>query len=181
MDDIIFLADTSEAIINHKKKIEAFLAERLNLRLNSTKTRLQRYDQGVRFVGNILYPYYSHKSTRTVKALRRRLKYFNHLLLAGPSQSRISYLDDQWRLWLSEHQAFDAQGRPTRVLLNRMLATINSYYGLLRHTNSYRIRKSMYLDEFGLLTRYFRPKNGQYTSMRIFPKRYGMTPPKEQV
>lgn len=177
MDDIVFLADSTDALIAHKMLIETFLAERLHLRLNPAKTRLQRSDQGIRFVGSILYAHYSHKNTRTVKALRRRLRYFNHLLQAGASGSRISHLDDRWRVWFVDNPAFDPRGRPTRALLDRMLATLNSYYGLLRHTNSYRIRKSLYCDEFGILKRYFRPKDGQYTAMRIFPKRYGMAPP----
>jgi hypothetical protein len=178
MDDIVFLADSTDALMAHKMRIETFLSDRLHLRLNPAKTRLQRHDQGIRFVGSILYPHYSHKSSRTLKALRRRLRYFNYLLQAGASGSRISHLDDRWRLWFANNPAFDPRGRPTRALLERMLATLNSYYGLLRHTNSFRIRKSMYCAEFGLLKRYFRPKNGQYTSMRISPKRYGMGPPK---
>lgn len=181
MDDIVFLADTRETLAQHKADIEAFLTDRLRVRLNPAKTRLQRYDQGIRFVGNILYPYHSHKSTQTVKALRRRLTYFNHVLAAGAAFRRIPHMDDHWRLWFSENIAFEDTGQPTRALLDRMLATLNSYYGLLRHTNSYQIRKTFYDKEFALLVRHFRPKNGQYTSMRIYPKRNRATIPKDWV
>jgi hypothetical protein len=90
-------------------------------------------------------------------------------------------MDDHWRLWFSENIAFEDTGQPTRALLDRMLATLNSYYGLLRHTNSYQIRKTFYDKEFALLVRHFRPKNGQYTSMRIYPKRNRATIPKDWV
>jgi hypothetical protein len=56
---------------------------------------------------------------------------------------------------------------PTAALLERMLATINSYYGVFSHANTWRLRQHIYHQELGSLQRFFLPDGPAYLHLRI--------------
>jgi len=56
---------------------------------------------------------------------------------------------------------------PSAALLQRMLATINSYYGVFRHANTLRLRKHIYHTELGPLKRFFLPDGPLYPHLKI--------------
>ena len=53
-------------------------------------------------------------------------------------------------------------------LLQNMMQVINSYYGTMGHANSYRLRRSLYLNQFHGLQKYFVPGAG-FTKMILRP------------
>ena len=72
-----------------------------------------------------------------------------------------------WQRWLSHHEALVAPGVPTQALLQRMLATLNSYYGVFKHAHTYRLRKHCYHQALGPLQRFFLPDGPDYRHLRI--------------
>jgi hypothetical protein len=72
-----------------------------------------------------------------------------------------------WHRWLANHVVFAAPGVPSTALLQRMLATINSYYGVFSHAHTYRLRKHIYQKELGPLKRLFLPYGASYQHLRI--------------
>ncbi len=53
------------------------------------------------------------------------------------------------------------------ALLRQMLATLNSYWGLMAHANHLRLRKYLYEHELGLLKPYFLPGDEKYRHLRL--------------
>jgi RNA-directed DNA polymerase len=72
VDDFILLSESREWLAATRREIEAFVAERLALRLNASKTILQPVSRGVDFVGQVVRPWRRHTRPRVVaEALRR--------------------------------------------------------------------------------------------------------------
>lgn len=80
VDDFCLLADDPATLLGWKAQIEAFLHERLRLTQHPHKVVLQRSAQGVDFLGQIVFPHHSLMRQRSVRALRKRIRYFWHLL-----------------------------------------------------------------------------------------------------
>lgn len=80
VDDFCLLADDPATLLGWKAQIEAFLRERLHLTLHPHKVVLQRCTQGLDFLGQIVFPHHSLMRQRSVRALRKRIRYFWHLL-----------------------------------------------------------------------------------------------------
>jgi hypothetical protein len=104
---------------------------------------------------------------RAIKALRRRLYFYNHLVdprnfphFNPPPNNR--YGRDV------RSGAIRAPMLPTLGLLQNMMQVINSYYGTMSHANSYCLRRSLYLNQFHGLQKYFVPGAG-FTKMILRP------------
>jgi hypothetical protein len=48
-----------------------------------------------------------------------------------------------------------------------MLSTINSYFGVLKHANTYRLRKHIYHKQLGVSEKYFIPADASYSHLEI--------------
>ena len=48
-----------------------------------------------------------------------------------------------------------------------MLSTINAYYGIFMHANTYQLRQRIYHQELKGLRKYFRPDGPGYQHLRI--------------
>jgi len=73
-----------------------------------------------------------------------------------------------WTQWLMLHQLTPPLA-PHPLVLKRMLATLNSYYGQLIHANSYHLRRKIYHEMLGPIKRYFLPTDASYGALRIKP------------
>ena len=69
--------------------------------------------------------------------------------------------------WLDNHQALLAPGVPSPALLQRMASTLNSYYGVFSHSDTYKLRKHIYQKELGPLKRFFWPAGPNYPHLRV--------------
>ena len=56
---------------------------------------------------------------------------------------------------------------PSPALLQRILATINSYYGVFSHAKTYRLRKHIYEKELGPLKQFFLPDSAAYHHLKL--------------
>ena len=171
VDDFVLLADDPQTLLVWKTRIEKFLLQRLQLQLHPDKTVLQRSHQGVDFLGSIVYPNHRLTRQRSVRALNARLAWFR-LLIFGRDHRNATIApptppSGNWQRWLSNHQALVKPGVPTAALLERMLATINSYYGVFSHGNTWRLRQHIYHKELGPLQRFFLPDGSGYLHLLI--------------
>ncbi|MBT4761912.1 MAG: reverse transcriptase [Bdellovibrionaceae bacterium] len=114
VDDFIILNDSPDYLNDCFKRSEEFLVERLKIELHPFKKRLRTIDQGVDFVGYFHKPYRRYTRKRTVN----RLKSVAHQ-------------------WNTSSNAFSENN------LKDFRASMNSYYGLLRQSSSYNLRKNL--------------------------------------
>jgi RNA-directed DNA polymerase len=103
---------------------------------------------------------------RSVRALRKRINWFNQLIF-GDNGKCSNFATGSWAIWLQNHQAFIAPHVPTPALLQRILSTLNSYYGLFSHANAYSLRKHLYQHELGQMKRFFLPAGADYRHLVI--------------
>ncbi|MGQ4870060.1 RNA-directed DNA polymerase, partial [Aeromonas caviae] len=101
VDDIILLGPDVATLMAWKAQIECFLRERLALTLHPRKTVIQRCKQGADFLGAIVHPGHRLSRQRTVRALRRRISWFNQLL--GSPSHLPPPLSGHWHRWLANH------------------------------------------------------------------------------
>ncbi len=159
VDDFVLLHESAEQLHTWKSAIESFLADRLRLKLHPNKTLVQPIHRGCDFVGYVVRPHHIQVRRRTIRAMKRRLYFFNHLLdpggfphLSPPPQSRYgSYV---------RRGLISPPITPSLDLLQHMLQVINSYLGVMAHAQSYRIRRQLYLDHFHHLQNFFIPAQG---------------------
>lgn len=166
VDDFVILGENTTELLSHLKKIEDFLEKELKLKVHPKKTRLQHCSKGLDFLGFIVKKDYLLVRKRSVKALKRRLYFFNHLLdpkafprADAPSNFKIS-------TWYFKKKIVPPVN-PDILLLNKMLSVINSYYGIFSFANSFNLRKSLYEKHFHLLKKYFVPKDKSFKTLKI--------------
>nr|WP_162050461.1 RNA-directed DNA polymerase [Fluviibacter phosphoraccumulans] len=167
VDDFVLLADNPQILLIWKSKIEHFLHDLLRLELHPGKVKLQRCNQGIDFLGSIVFPDHRLVRQRSVRALRRRLAWFKWLVSPHKESPTPKPPTGRWQRWLSEHQVLNAPEQPTMAFLTRMLSTINSYYGIFGHANTWRLRKHIFQNELGPLRTYFIPEGPDYRHLQI--------------
>lgn len=168
VDDLIILGDDVRALLDQKRRINDFLGERLGLALHPDKTILQRVDQGANFLGYIVFPHHAYVRERTLRALNKRIHFFNHLLDPARFPHRSLPERGTWAKWLALHELTPPLA-PTPVVLTRMLATLNSYFGQLRHADTYHLRRRLYHERLGPIKRFFLPDGPGYRALRVKP------------
>jgi len=166
VDDIIIIAENTALLSEYKNAIDYFLKETLKLSLHPNKTIMQPTKNGINFLGYIIKKDCKFVRRRTVKSLKRRLYFFNHLfdpvhypIRNAPQMMSLAkkYRSANWILPIN----------PDFSVLSSMLATINSYYGIFRFADSFRLRKNLYQNHFGILTKFFEPKDETYAIIKI--------------
>jgi retron-type reverse transcriptase len=73
VDDFILLHESAQQLDAWREEIEAFLPERLGVRLNPAKTILQPIERGIDFVGHLIKPWRRTIRPRTVRAALERM------------------------------------------------------------------------------------------------------------
>ncbi len=74
VDDMVILHESAQWLNAAKWDIEQFLGDRLNARLNPSKTILQPLDRGVDFVGQVIRPWHRATRKRTVIGAMHRVR-----------------------------------------------------------------------------------------------------------
>jgi RNA-directed DNA polymerase len=166
VDDFVLLADAPDPLLRHQQAIDTFLQERLHLRLHPSKVVLQRSAQGLDFLGAIVSPHHLLTRQRTVRALYRRIHQFQRVMAGQAAQGQRTELGTLQR-WLQDHPVWLTPDQPNPAFLHKMLATLNSYYGLMQHHHTWHLRQHIYHQRLGALRRYFLPANANYTHLRI--------------
>jgi len=115
-------------IFYNLEKIKEFLKNNLDLKISDKKTKFQKINKGIDFLGYFIKP--------------------NHILVR---QKVVGRLKKKLSLYTKSNN-LDKKG------LKNILAKINSYYGHFRHASSFNFRKDIYKNHLGELKRNFLPK-----------------------
>ncbi|MGH7196110.1 MAG: reverse transcriptase domain-containing protein [Candidatus Saccharimonadales bacterium] len=117
VDDFVLVHQDKDYLRSLISVIRDFLASELGLTLHPNKIYLQHYSKGVRFLGVVIKP------GRIYSAKRMKGNFYN----AIASQNQL----------IRDHRP------PSDEELAAFLSSMNSYLGLLRHYQTYKLRKKM--------------------------------------
>ena len=165
MDDLTLFGPGPAVLLRQRDAIADFLAQRLRLALHPGKERLTPSAQGIEYLGYRVYPHYLHPGGRTVHTLKARLDFFKHLVRPDAYPRCQRPVRGVWH-GLAETGDLTPPLEPDWRLLKRMEATINAYFGLLGHAQSWRLRKNLYHKHFGPLRAFFVPADAAYKAVR---------------
>jgi len=166
VDDIIIVGENTAVLSGYKNALDRFLKKNLNLSLHPNKTILQPTENGINFLGYVIRKDCKLVRNRTVRAFKKRLYFFNHLL--NPKSYSISNAPQMMHLAKKYRENnWIPPIKPDLFILSSMLATINSYYGIFCFADSYRLRKNLYENHFGALRNFFEPKDKTHSAMCI--------------
>ena len=114
VDDLVLIHQNRQFLLEVKEKIQMYLKENLHLSLHPKKISLTHYAQGYAFTGAYIQPGRIYPSKRYMKSFYHKMNALNNL--------------------------WERKKTPDLKLANQTLSSINSYFGLMKHFNSYRIR-----------------------------------------
>ena len=114
VDDFVLVHRDKDVLLAARQKIDSFLHSQLKLRLHPLKFYLQHYSKGVRFIGAVLKPNRIYIGNRSKGNLYDKV----HKMIAQMARSLKKTLSG----------------------LGALMACANSYLGLMRHYNTYRLR-----------------------------------------
>ncbi|WNF36391.1 RNA-directed DNA polymerase [Bacillaceae bacterium IKA-2] len=112
MDDIIILHHDKQELWKVLEAIDTFLVTNLKLELNN-KTTIRPIHTGIEFVGYRVWPTHRKLKKKTVKKMKKRLKYLQNSYAKG------------------------------EVTLNDVRCTLASYLGYMKHANCYKLKKKV--------------------------------------
>jgi retron-type reverse transcriptase len=148
VDDLLLLHQNPEQLKIWHQQLNRFLKEKLKVEFHPQKTILQRIHKGINFVGFIVYPNHILIRNRTVRKFKNKLWLFDKKILSMGLEHPI-------RLWTPE-LCQDFQ---------KIFATINSYFGQLKHADTFCLRKHLYEKHFNILKIYLLPADKNYSHM----------------
>jgi RNA-directed DNA polymerase len=141
VDDFYLVDSCKDRLLKHKKKIAAYLNNELYLNIHPRKEVLQHFSKGINFLGHFVLPGKRYAGKRLKGNFYRALQV----------QSQVV-----------------ANKKPTKEEQLAFLCVVNSYFGFLKHTNSYRLRKKMILKHLSVWWR----------SLMVFSKGYTKASPR---
>lgn len=174
VDDFVILANNSKEFNEIKNKISVWLKCNLKLELHPKKFKIQNISKGVDFLGYIIRPHYLLVRKRTVNALKDKLRFFNWLLFPELyDKSKIKKHFETNKLSKMYRRGEIEEGvKVNHLILNSILQTINSYYGIFGFANSHNLRRNIYTNHFKNLKEFFIEKNS-FGSFVISPNYRG--------
>ena len=114
VDDFAFVMRNKEDILNTVPLLDSYLKEQLLLKLHPKKIYIQHHSKGVLFVGAFILPGRIYISNR-VGNLYDVISKYNKIAEEGFAEAHA----------------------------DKFVATLNSYYGLMRHFNTYNLRRKV--------------------------------------
>ncbi|MCK4554425.1 RNA-directed DNA polymerase, partial [Candidatus Parcubacteria bacterium] len=124
VDDFVVLHKDKKYLKNIIPVLRNFLWEKLRLTLHPKKIYLQHYSKGVAFLGVFIRPYRTVAGKRMAGNFYWNIEKWNQLILENVKTRPIKNL-------LSQFQQ------------KKFLSSMNSYLGIMKHYNSYKLRKKM--------------------------------------
>lgn len=118
VDDFVLIHSSKEYLLNCRQKISDFLRSKLELNLHPKKFYLQHYQKGVQFLGVLIKPYRIYIGKRVKRNLYSKIDFWNEVIDSNKGN-----------LSSEEKHLFRSQ--------------INSYLGLMKHYNTYKLRKKI--------------------------------------
>ncbi|PLX21399.1 hypothetical protein C0584_02700 [Candidatus Parcubacteria bacterium] len=117
VDDMIFVHKNKNFLKSIIKKTKKYLLNELGLELHPKKVYLQHYKKGVNFLGVFIRPYSIHITKRTKGNFYAKIKLWN--------------------------ETIQNKGSLTEKEIKGFIACMNSYLGIMKHYQTFRLRKKM--------------------------------------
>ena len=158
VDDFVILGNTAQELNKYKDEIDKFLFDKLRLKLHPKKVVLNKIDKGINFLGYIIFKDYTLVRNRVVKSFKNRLCFFKFLF--EPEKYSCGKINGESKL-IKQFKSGNLKSplKPDILILNDMLSVINSYYGIFCFANSFKLKRDLYRNHFGLLKLFFIPKD----------------------
>lgn len=118
VDDFVIVHRDLEYLKSIIPILKEYLQAHLLLEIHSKKIYLQHYSKGVDFLGVVIKPQRTYIRNRTKGNFYKKIQYWNNLLM-------------------------QKQGKLSEEDLKRFLCSMNSYLGIMKHYQTYTIRKQM--------------------------------------
>ncbi len=122
VDDFILIHKDKKYLTFCKEEIEKYLKEELKLTLHPNKIYLQHFKKGVLFLGSFIKPYRIYTWKRTKTNIYDKLNILNQEIRKN-----------NWKI--------------DKILKQDFRQTVNSYLWLIKHQNSYKLRKTFLLNK----------------------------------
>lgn len=142
-DDFLLLGKDAAELENLKAMIEIFLHERLGLELNPNYGEIKLANNGIDLLGYVIRNKYTLVRKRVIHNLTEKLANFKKQLVSvvGQSSSHFPYVNYKYDI----------------NLLEKLRATLASYWGHFIHADSYKLRqsilkKNLWLREYFIIT-----------------------------
>ncbi len=116
VDDMILIHPSREFLLKAKDDIENYLETNLDLKLHPKKISLQHYKKGFLFVGAYIKPNRIYPGKRLQKSFYKRMQALN-------------------KRWETQ-----PENKYDKKLVLETLSSINSYFGLLKHYDAWRVK-----------------------------------------
>ena len=159
VDDFLLISSDREQLKEWHAAIVSFLKERLCLELNLKKQILQKTNKGIDWLGYIIKPDHILVRRRIVKNFKRKLFQYNQIL------KNYSQKDEGGQLLLPLFA-----NDPPLELIEKMLATVNSYFGHFKHADTFKLRTHLWENRFQKLRDYIEPKDPDLICLQIKPE-----------
>jgi hypothetical protein len=117
VDDIVIIHQDKEYLKLIIPLLRDYLKDNLFLELHPKKIYLQHFSKGVRFLGVFIKPYRLYIGNQTKINFYNKTKYWNEFLIENHNISKKD--------------------------LDKFLSSENSYLGIIKHYNTYRLRKKI--------------------------------------
>ncbi len=117
VDDMVFVFEDKEFLKSIIAKVDNFLQGELNLTLHPKKIYLQHCGKGVAFLGTIIKPRRIYISQRTKINFYEKIKKYNAAIVGGKIFNQPELKD--------------------------LVAGLNSYLGIMKHYETFKLRKKM--------------------------------------
>ena len=156
VDDFLLLSCDQKQLKEWRDAIVLFLKERLCLELNLKKQIFQETDKGIDWLGYIVKPDHILVRRRIVKNLKHKLFQYNQILENYSQKAESGQL-------LLPLFAKD----PPLELIEKMLATVNSYFGHFNHADTFKLRTHLWEKHFQNLKNYIEPKDADLVCLQI--------------
>jgi RNA-directed DNA polymerase len=153
-DDIIILHGQKQQNLFFKNKIQEYLKNKLYLDINLKKLKLLPVTNGINFLGYIIRPNYMLVRNRIIKSFKKRLYFFNHLF--NPAKYPLFIIPENNTLaTLYKNKVIKPPLYPNVFYLKSILNTLNTYFGIFNHANTFKLTWNLYHNHFHDLKKYF--------------------------
>jgi len=129
VDDLVIVHQDKEYLKSIVPILKKYLRGELLLEIHPQKAYLQHFSKGAPFLGTIIKPYRIYVRNQTKGNFYKKISYWNDFL--------------------------EKERRLTKEALNKFLASVNSYLGIMVNYSTYKLRRKM-------LTESLSPRFGEY-------------------
>jgi len=118
VDDIVMVHEDKEYLKSIIPILRDYLAKEIYLEINQNKIYFQHFFKGVKFLGTVIKPYRIYIQNRVKGNFYQKIRYWNNFL----AKKRIKFTEEN---------------------LKQFLSSISSYLGIMKHYNTYKLRRKI--------------------------------------